>query len=489
MDHSDHLTANGTGFRTLVAPEPLDQAPRRILVVDDNFTICRQLKGVLQRDAALQIDTFTDTSKALHEITANVPSLVIAELRMRQLDGMQLLREIMQKRLPVTVILTSGDASVDEALEAMRLGAYDFLTKPFDNDHVWSVIERALRERALRDEVISVREQLQTKYAFQNIISKNTHMHEAFELITRVADTNTTVLIEGETGTGKEEIARAVHAASQNRNGPFVAVNCAALPEALVESELFGHEKGSFTSAVGQRRGRFELANGGTIFFDEIGDIPATVQAKLLRALQERSVERVGGSEQIHVDVRVIAATNRPLQRMVKANKFREDLYYRLNVVRIELPPLRERPEDIPLLAAHFTEKYARPGGPVKQFSPEAMELLVTYGWPGNIRELENAVERACVTSRDRLIQVENLPPELHLPRRKATPFSIDLATPLTELIQDAVSHIERQYIRQALRKTRGHVGQCARICGLSRRSITTKIAEHKLDKAMFKNN
>jgi transcriptional regulator with GAF, ATPase, and Fis domain len=312
-------------------------------------------------------------------------------------------------------------------------------------------------------------------------------MHAVFELISNVAHSNTTVLIEGETGTGKEQVARAIHQASNSRTGPLVAVNCAALPETLLESELFGHEKGAFTSAVGQRRGRFEMAHGGTIFLDEVGDVPATMQAKLLRVLQERRFERVGGTESIEVDVRVIAATNRSLQRLVKQGTFREDLYYRLNVVKIDLPPLRERLEDIPLLATHFTEKYARAGEAARQISPRAMEALLNYRWPGNIRELENAIERACVTSRDNVIQVENLPPELVSPPVSKLPFHIDLERPLPELLRDAVLNIEQQYLRKALKKTRGNVGRCARICGLSRRSVTAKIAEYKLDKAAFK--
>ena len=489
MGREHKSTESAKRISAAAAPPVPERRPRRLLIVDDNELTCKQLKGILQNDSSLQVDTLTDATKALQELTEVNHSIVITDLRMPRLDGMQFIREIGQKRLPVTVIVTTGHGSIDEAVEAIRLGAYDFLTKPVDIDHLRLVIDRALRERALQDEVGFLREQLQTKYSFQNIISKNPHMHAAFELINNVAHTNTTVLIEGETGTGKEQIARAVHASSQNRSGPFVAVNCAALPETLLESELFGHEKGSFTSAVGQRRGRFELADGGTIFFDEIGDVPASMQAKLLRVLQERAFERVGGAESIKVDVRVIAATNRPLQRMVKEGKFREDLYYRLNVVRIELPPLRDRPEDIPLLATHFVDKYSKPGEPLKQITPQAMELLLNYGWPGNIRELENAIERACVTSHDGTIQVDNLPPDLSSPRKAHTPFPIDLTKPLTDVIQDAVSQIERQYIRKALKKTRGHVGQCARICGLSRRSITSKIAEHKLDKAMFKND
>src|SRR5438552_1147455 len=289
--------------------------------------------------------------------------------------------------------------SIDEAVQAIRLGAYDFLTKPIDVDNLRLVVQRALRERTLQDEVAYLREQLKSRFSFHNILSKNPHMHAVFELISNVAHSTSTVLVEGETGTGKEQVARAIHQASNSRTGPLVAVNCAALPETLLESELFGHEKGAFTSAVGMRRGRFELADGGTLFLDEVGDIPAPMQAKLLRVLQERRFERVGGTESIEVDVRVIGATNRSLQRLVKQGKFREDLYYRLNVIKIDLPPLRERREDIPLLAAYFAEKYARPGEAAKPIPPETMDALLNYSWPGNIRELENAIERACVTS------------------------------------------------------------------------------------------
>jgi len=250
---------------------------------------------------------------------------------------------------------------------------------------------------------------------------------------------------------------------------------------------LFGHEKGAFTSAIGQRHGRFELANGGTIFLDEVGDIPAAMQAKLLRVLQERRFERVGGSESIEVDVRVLAATNRSLLRLVKEGKFREDLYYRLNVVKIDLPPLRERSEDIPLLTMHFAEKYARPGEPAKDVAPHTMDLLLNYSWPGNIRELENAIERACVTSREDIIRPENLPPEVLQPKAAKTPFRIDLERPLPQLLVEMTQDVERQYIRKAIKKSHGNIGRCARICGLSRRSISAKIAEYRIDKAAFK--
>jgi DNA-binding NtrC family response regulator len=490
MTHSSRQEPDsGQGGTASPAPPSKEAEPlrRRILIVEDNETARRQLQQLLQNDLSLHVDVTGDGNKALQDLSEHNYSIVITDLRMPRLDGMELIREVQQRRLPVTIIVTTGHGSIDEAVKAIRLGAYDFLTKPIDVEHLRLVVERALRERTLQDEVVSLREQLKNRYSFHNILSKNPHMHAVFELISNVAHTSTTVLIEGETGTGKEQVARAIHQASNSRSGPLIAVNCAALPETLLESELFGHEKGAFTSAVGQRRGRFEMAHGGTIFLDEVGDVPATMQAKLLRVLQERRFERVGGTESIEVDVRVIAATNSSLQRLVRHGTFREDLYYRLNVVKIDLPPLRERLEDIPLLATHFAEKYVRPGETPKQLSPPAMDALLNYHWPGNIRELENAIERACVTSRDNVIQVENLPPELVSPPVSKLPLHVDLDRPLPELLREALVNIEQQYLRKALKKTRGNVGRCARICGLSRRSVTTKIAEYKLDKSAFK--
>src|SRR5260370_6224023 len=321
--------------------------PRRILIVEDNETARRQLQQLLQSDLPVQVDVTGDGNKALQDLAEHNYSIVITDLRMPRLDGMELIREVQQRRLPVTIIVTTGHGSIDEAVQAIRLGAYDFLTKPIDVDHLRLVVQRALRERTLQDEVASLREQLKSRYSFHNILSKNPHMHAVFELISNVGHTSTTVLIEGETGTGKEQVARAIHQASGSRTGPLIAVNCAALPESLLESELFGHEKGAFTSAVGQRRGRFEIAHCGTLFLDEVGDVPATMQAKLLRGLPERRFEPVCGTESIEVYVRVIAATNRSLQRLVKHATFRDDLKHRLNAVHITLPPLRERLEDI----------------------------------------------------------------------------------------------------------------------------------------------
>jgi DNA-binding NtrC family response regulator len=470
----------------VLSKEASTMPQRRILIAEDNEANRTLLKEFLAGDS-LQVDTVANGSAALEALVENNYSIVITDMKMPHVGGMELIEEVRKRGLAVTVIVTTAFGVIDEAVQAMRLGAYDFLTKPYDVNRLRLVVDRALRERKLQDEVVYLREQLESRFSFHNILSKNPAMHAIFELINNVADTTTTVLIEGETGTGKEQVARAIHQTSQVRSGPMIAVNCAALPENLLESELFGHEKGAFTSAVGQRRGRFELADGGTIFLDEVGDIPAAMQAKLLRVLQERRFERVGGTESLEVDVRVIAATNRSLLKLVKQKTFREDLFYRLNVVKIDLPPLRERSEDIPLLATHFAVKYARNGDLPKPVSPEAMELLLRYRWPGNIRELENAIERACVTSREPQILPQDLPPELTDANAPRTPLSIDLERPLPDILRNACADIEREYLKKALRKTHGNIGRCAKICGLSRRSISAKIGEYQINKKAFK--
>jgi len=469
------------------APIPAVPTKQRILIAEDNATSRSNLQRLLESELGVVVDTAADGSAALDALTERPYSVVVTDLQMPKISGMQLIEELQKRRVQVTVIVTTGHGSIDEAVQAMRLGATDFLTKPIDIDHLRLVLKRALRERALQDEVAVLRDELHGRYAFHNVLSKSPHMHAIFELIGHVAKTTSTVLIEGETGTGKEQIARALHQASNQRTGPMVAINCAAVPETLLESELFGHEKGSFTGAVGQRKGRFEMAQGGTLFLDEIGDVPAAMQAKLLRVLQERRFERVGGATTIDVDVRVVAATNRSLQRMVQKGKFREDLFYRLNVVKIDLPPLRARTEDISILAMHFSQKYARPGEAPKTISPEAMELLLAYRWPGNVRELENAIERGCVTARDGVIRPENLPPDLSKPAPSKAAFPVDLSRPFLEQLAEVTAAFEESYFRKALKRTRGHVGKTAEISGLSRRTITEKLALHKIDKAIFK--
>ncbi|MFO0950699.1 MAG: sigma-54 dependent transcriptional regulator [Isosphaeraceae bacterium] len=483
--------------RTLTRPDSPSQPSaatasparhQRILIVEDNEDAGDSLRVMLSLAVGVAVDLATNGTRALEMLRERPYSAAIVDLRMPKLGGMELLREIQAGGLDVTVIVTTGYGSINEAVEAMRFGAYDFLTKPVDPSHLSLLVQRVLRERSLRDELIALKSQLDSERALRDVVSKNPRMLEIFDLIRCVAETTTTVLVEGETGTGKEMIARAIHqASSATRGGPIVVVNCAALPENLLESELFGHEKGSFTGAARDRKGRFELAHGGTLFLDEVGDIPASMQVKLLRVLQERTFERVGGSETIQVDVRVVSATNRNLESMVKEGKFREDLFYRLNVFKIDLPPLRERPEDIPLLAAHFAEVYKRPGQPPCQFSPEAMELILGYSWPGNIRQLENAIERAVVTARDGMIQPANLPADLARPAARGVAHPVDLSRPLPEQLSEMVAEFEKRYIRRALKKTRGHVGRCARISGLSRRSVTSKIAQYKIDTSQFK--
>jgi two-component system response regulator AtoC len=462
--------------------------PYRLLLAEDSATTRDQMRTLLEADGNFQVDTVSDGATALEALVRGHYSLFITDLKMPGKDGMQLVEEVRRRQLPVTVVVMTGFGSIDHAVKAIRLGAYDFLTKPIDIDHLRLVLERAIRERNLREEVHLLRNKLDTQEAFHNILSKSPRMQAIFETISNIAPTTSTVLIVGETGTGKEMIARAIHDASASyRGGDLVAVNCAALPKDLLESEMFGHEKGAFTSAAAQRKGRFELANNGTLFLDEIGDLSPSMQVKLLRVLQERKFERVGGTETIEVDVRVIAATHRDLESLVRKSKFREDLYYRLNVVRLDVPPLRERMEDLPLLANHFAVKYARPGDPPRPISPSAMEKLLQHSWPGNIRQLENAVERACVTVRGPSIEPEHLPPEILSPQAQVFGPTVDLNRPLPDLVREAVADLEKQYLRRALRKTRGNIGKCARLAGLSRRSISAKLAEYQIDKDEFK--
>jgi DNA-binding NtrC family response regulator len=468
-------------------PTPPGGVPQRILVAEDLADARESLKQLLHLTLNLEVDTAVDGAAALEMLRTKHYSVLVTDLKMPKKSGLQLIESIQDEGLPVTTIVTTGHGNVPDAVKAMRMGAYDFLLKPADPQHLCLLVQRALADRALRDEVIALRSQLQTRHSFQNVLSKSPKMMDLFDLISNIADTSSTVLILGETGTGKEQIGRAIHQASAKlRPGEFVAVNCAALPESLLESELFGHEKGSFTGALAQRKGRFEQAHNGTLFLDEIGDVPLSMQVKLLRVLQERRIERVGGTASIDIDVRVIAATHQPLEKLVKDGKFREDLYYRLNVIRIEIPPLRERPEDIPVLAEHFTAKFARPGQTVT-ITPEAMQLLLKCEWAGNVRQLENAIERACVTARDGVIKPGNLPGDVLKHHETKHPFHVDLGRPLSEQLAQIVAHFEERYLRKALRKTRGHVGKCAKISGLSRRSVTDKIANYKIDKTQFK--
>ncbi len=467
------------------SPSPV----QRLLVVEDLDDVRTSMQEMLALALKVPVDGAADGAQGLEMLSERPYSVLITDVRMPKMSGIRLMENIHSRQMPITVILTTGHGNVDLAVQAMRMGAYDFLTKPADPHHLCLLVQRALRERAMQDEVVALRARLLGAQSFQNVLSKNPRMLDIFELISNIATTPSTVLISGETGTGKEQIARAIHQASfVHRSGPLVALNCAAVPETLLESELFGHEKGSFTGAASLRRGRFEHANHGTLFLDEIGDVPASMQVKLLRVLQERRFERVGGSESIDIDVRIIAATNRPLEQMVKQGKFRNDLFYRLNVIRIDLPPLRERPEDITLLAAHFAQKFARLDQPAPEIHPETMEVLLAYDWPGNVRQLENAIERASVTVRDGVIRPKHLPPEICRGPCPRPALSVDIRHPLGDQLGRLTAAFEERYLRKALRRTQGHVGRCAKITGLSRRSLTSKLSRYKIDKQTFKN-
>jgi DNA-binding NtrC family response regulator len=465
---------------TETAPRTDDTAaepgpPLRVLIVGGSVRDRSQLRELLEADPRLEVDETDDGRAALERLAGGSFRLCLVDLRDEQIDGPEFVRAARRLRRPVRLIATAAGASIPDAVQAVRFGADDFIPKPLDADRLRRAVDQVLAD-----------DPGWGPDRFHGIVSRNPRMHAIFSLVEDVGPTTATVLIQGETGTGKEQLGRAIHASSEGRAGPFVAVNCAAVPETLLEAELFGHEKGAFTGADRQRIGKFEVAHGGTLFIDEVGDIPATMQVKLLRVLQERQFERVGGTDPIPVDVRVIAATNRPLRKMVRKGQFRDDLYYRLNVVRIDLPPLRARADDIPALAEHFARKYARPGFPPKRLSPAALERLTRYPWPGNIRELENVIERACVIHTGDVIEPAHLPPELNRAAVGGVPHALDLSRPLRDLLRESTARLEKRYIVKALKKTRGHVGRAARICGYCRRSLTAKIAEYKIDRLAY---
>jgi DNA-binding NtrC family response regulator len=372
--------------------------PRRtVLIADDEPNIRRVLEAMLIKDG-FDVLLAENGKKAVDAAARSTIDLLISDLIMPDMTGLEVLQVVKEMQPHCAAIMITAYGTIKTAVEAMRLGAFNYITKPFDVDDLRLMIKQALSNRILQEENQELKSQIKSTYSFKNIIGQSGRMQELYRVIERAASSRATVLINGESGTGKELIARALHYNSQRANKPFIAVSCAALTETLLESELFGHEKNAFTGAASQKPGRFELAHQGTLFLDEVGEIPANIQVKLLRVLQEREFERVGGTRSIHVDVRLIAATNRDIERDVAENKFREDLYYRLQVIQIFVPPLRDRTEDIPALVEHFLSKYNRENGKrIKVFDPETMDILMKYRFPGNVRELENAVERAVV--------------------------------------------------------------------------------------------
>lgn len=455
---------------------------KHILVVDDEPAFRKMLSDLLE-GVHYSVDVAADGEQALQMVSKSEYDLVITDLSLPKMNGTQVLAAVKRACPDTPVILITGYATVDTAIEAMKLGAYDYISKPFNIDRIEVVIARALERSRLIDENNYLRGELRERYGFDNIIGENPEMQKAYVLAAQVAQTNATVLILGETGTGKEFLARSIHYQSKRAQGPFVKVNCAALTETLLESELFGHEKGSFTGAIARRIGRFEMAEGGSIFLDEIGDVSASTQLKLLRVLQEKQFERVGGSETLHVDTRIIAATNRDLAKAIEDGAFREDLFYRLNVITINLPPLRNRKEDIRLLAEHFIGKYnAETGKQIGGISDDALSALEAYHWPGNIRELENCIERAVILTNNEIITPQDLYFFSHESSAPAPAGPTAAAQPASPLC--SIKDMERDHIRRVLSACDWHMTRAADILEIDRKTLRNKIREFGLEKA-----
>ncbi len=446
----------------------------RILVVDDELSM-REVLEITLRQEGYDVTVADGGEAALRALDAAPFDLVVTDLRMRGVDGLAVLRAVKERAPGTAVLMLTAFASTDTAVEAMKLGAYDYVTKPFKLDELRLTIASALERKQLREENQALRRQLQRERGLPNFVGRSRRMLEVFETIRKIADSPSNVMITGETGTGKELVAQAIHHEGPHRDRPFVSVNCGAIPEALMESELFGHVKGAFTGAVNDTRGLFSAADGGTLFLDEITEIPPSVQVKLLRAIQERSIRRVGDTRDLRINVRLIAASNRDLAGSVAEGILREDLFYRLNVIPIHLPPLRERRDDIPFLVNHFVQKLARETGKeVRGVSPEALTLLEQYRWPGNIRELENAIERAIVLGTGPTLEVDALPTELlrPVPVSDATleipPEGLDLEATLDS--------IEQRLLRAALERSGGVQTRAAELLKMSFRQFRYKL-------------
>ena len=448
-----------------------------ILVVDDEYNAREGLAALLD-DEGYEVFTAENGEEGLERGCERNPDVILCDLKMPVMDGMAMFEQLKERGSNSSFIVMTAFGTVKTAVNAMQMGAEDYLTKPVDLDELQIVIERTLEKRQLRAETHQLRRRVRDKYCFEKIVGNSHEMQQVFRLLEQVAPATANVLVVGETGTGKELIAEAIHENSDRASGPFIKVNCSALTESLLESELFGHEKGSFTGAHAMRQGKFELADRGTLFLDEIGEIRASTQVKLLRFIQERQFERVGGNDVIQVDVRVIAATNRDLRSAIEDNEFREDLYYRLDVITIEVPPLRQRRGDLPALANRFIEKYSkRHSKDVAELSVEAMARLMSYHWPGNVRELENVVERGIVLARGRTVEAENLP--AFLPSAGDAPAE-DLPPPIPGA---TMKEIERYAILRTLEKFDGHRARAAEALGISVRALQYKLKDYGMVK------
>jgi len=446
----------------------------RVMVIDDEPLMRITVQDALVAEG-YKVITAETGENGLTLLRENRADMVITDLKLPDMDGIQILREVKRFNPETHVILITAYGSIDSAVTAMKEGASDYLTKPFSMDELLLIIKRIQRIRELEQENLSLRKKVEEQFGLEGLVGKSPQMIKIYDLIETVSQTDTTVLVYGESGTGKEMVANAIHLRSTRKGRPFIKVNCAALPETLLESELFGHERGAFTGAFKQRKGRFEMADRGTLFLDEIGDISPGVQVKLLRIFQERQFERVGGNETLSVDVRLICATQKDLKEEIKKGNFREDLYYRLNVVPVTLPPLRERREDILLLANHFIEKFSKKmGKEITGLSGDAKTLLLKFHFPGNIRELENMLERTIALLKGNVIQAEDLPEEIC---GGETPVhNICEKIRASKPLSNATSLFEKEYIRSVLEKTKGKKGQAAEILGISRKTLWEKI-------------
>jgi DNA-binding NtrC family response regulator len=448
-----------------------DRAKATVLVADDDASSLKNLEAVLS-ESGYQVLSAPGGAQAIELLKSESIDVVVTDIRMEGPSGIDVLNHVVRNSPDTAVILVTGYGTIESAVEAMRQGATDYLTKPVDINKLEFIIDKALHTQQIVAENLLLKQQLHEKYSFGNIVGRSASMRSIFQEIEQVATTNATVLIQGESGTGKELIASALHHHSSRANGPLVKVNCVAFVETLIESELFGHEKGAFTGAHRTRKGRIEMAHQGTLFLDEIGDLSLSAQLKLLRVLQEREIERVGGNVPIPVDVRLVAATNRDLESEVEKGTFREELYYRIKVISIKVPPLTGRAEDIPLLVNHFVETFnAEHDKKVEGLSPAAMRAMVRYGWPGNVRELRNVVESLVVVTRSAIIEERDLPADLLGDNRDQPEITISLGV--------TVSETERQVILATLRMTGGNKARAARILGIGKKTLYRKLADY----------
>ena len=458
-----------------------EPAPPRVLVVDDEAGMRKSLAIMLRREDYTVAEAAGGT-EALDQIGREVFDLIVADLNMDDLSGLEVLRHVKQANPDVEVIMMTAYGTIESAVEAMKLGAFDFITKPFQPEEILLRVRNALDKRQLRREVHRLRAEAQHASGLERIVGVSEPIRRLLASVPRVGQTDSTVLVTGESGTGKELIARAIHTTSRRAHGPFVSVSCAALPEQLLENELFGHVRGAFTGALAARKGLLEEAQGGTFFLDEVGDAPLAIQTKLLRVLEERSIRRLGDNRSWPVDIRVVAATNRDLDVAVREKAFREDLLYRLNVIRLHLPPLRERSDDVPLLARHFLALHCRQlERELEGFSPEALSALGGYAFPGNIRELSNVIEQAVALSAGPLIELDDLPERVRHPQSLSGRATPPAAATSTTPLEDAIEGVEQEQIREALRVTGWNISQAATRLGVSRNTLRYRIEKYGL--------